>query len=75
MNDEHLHPVPDESRSCPTQKDDDIAALEREARAKREAVLHTWQDDDNTDPIQPTVNKLKSASGKPPLFWHSLPLP
>ena len=59
MNDEHLHPVPDESRSCPTHKDDDIAALEREARAKREAVLHTWQDDDNNDPIQPTVNKLK----------------
>lgn len=69
MNDEHLHPVPDESRSCPTQKDDDIAALEREARAKREAVLHTWQDDDNNDPIQPTVNKLKKRQrGKATAF-------
>lgn len=69
MNDEHLHPVPDESRSCPTQKDDDIAALEREARAKREAVLHTWQDDDNNDPIQPAVNKLKKRQqGKATAF-------
>lgn len=54
MNDEHPHPEPDESRT-----DDDIAALEREARARREAELLTAQDDEENDPVQPAVNKLK----------------
>ncbi|WP_410677493.1 VirB10/TraB/TrbI family type IV secretion system protein [Citrobacter braakii] len=59
MNDEHPHPVPDESRSSPAQTDDDIAALEREARAKREAALLTEQEDEENDPVQPAVNRLK----------------
>lgn len=59
MNDEHSHPVPDESQSSPAQPDDDIAALEREARAKREAALLTEQEDEENDPVQPAVNRLK----------------
>lgn len=59
MNDEHPHPEPDESRSSPAQPDDDIAALEREARAKREAALLTAQEDEENDPVQPAVNRLK----------------
>ncbi len=46
MNDEHAHPEPDESRPSPAQTDDDIAALEREARARREAELLAAQDDE-----------------------------
>ncbi|AYH27094.1 TrbI/VirB10 family protein [Yersinia enterocolitica] len=59
MNDEHPHPVPDGSVPSPAQRDDDIAALEREARAKREATLLTAQDDEENDPLQPAINKLK----------------
>ncbi|HHG0702377.1 TPA: VirB10/TraB/TrbI family type IV secretion system protein [Klebsiella pneumoniae] len=59
MNDEHAHPEPDESRPSPAQTDDDIAALEREARARREADLLTAQDDEENDPVQPAINKLK----------------
>lgn len=59
MNDEHAHPEPDESRPSPVQTDDDIAALEREARARREAALLTAQEDDENDPVQPAVNRLK----------------
>ncbi|MFS9432844.1 VirB10/TraB/TrbI family type IV secretion system protein [Citrobacter sp. C348] len=59
MNDEHPHPVPDGAEPSPSQQDDDIAALEREARAKREATLLTAQDDEENDPLQPAVNKLK----------------
>ncbi|WKV52609.1 VirB10/TraB/TrbI family type IV secretion system protein [Dickeya fangzhongdai] len=59
MNDEHPHPVPDEARPSVAQADDDIAALEREARAKREATLLTEQEDEANDPVQPAVNKLK----------------
>lgn len=59
MNDEHPHPEPDESRTSPAQPDDDIAALEREARAKREAALLTEQEDEKNDPVQPAVNRLK----------------
>ncbi|MEQ5052860.1 VirB10/TraB/TrbI family type IV secretion system protein [Klebsiella michiganensis] len=59
MNDEHPHPEPDESRSNPAQPDDDIAALEQEARARREAALLTAQDDEENDPLQPAVNRLK----------------
>lgn len=59
MNDEHAHPEPDESRPSPAQTDDDIAALEREARARREAELLTAQDDEENDPVQPAINKLK----------------
>lgn len=59
MNDEQPHPEPDESRPSPAQTDDDIAALEREARARREAELLTAQDDEENDPVQPAINKLK----------------
>ena len=59
MNDEHPHPEPDESRSSPAQPEDDIAALEREARARREAALLTMQEDEENDPVQPAINKLK----------------
>lgn len=59
MNDEHPHPVPDGAEPSPSQQDDDIAALEREARARREATLFTAQDDEENDPLQPAVNKLK----------------
>lgn len=59
MNDEHPHPVPDETRPSVAQTDDDIAALEHEARTKREAELLAAQDDEENDPVQPAVNKLK----------------
>ncbi|HFP9448436.1 TPA: VirB10/TraB/TrbI family type IV secretion system protein [Raoultella ornithinolytica] len=59
MNDEHPHPVPDETRPPVAQTDDDIAALEHEARTKREAELLAAQDDEENDPVQPAVNKLK----------------
>lgn len=59
MNDEYPHPEPDESRSSPAQPEDDIAALEREARARREAALLTMQEDEENDPVQPAINKLK----------------
>ncbi|ROR11541.1 VirB10/TraB/TrbI family type IV secretion system protein [Erwinia sp. JUb26] len=59
MNDEHPHPVPDGAEPSPAQRDDDIATLEHEARAKREATLLTAQDDEENDPLQPAVNKLK----------------
>lgn len=59
MNDEHPHPEPDESRSSPAQPEDDIAALEREARVRREAALLTMQEDEENDPVQPAINKLK----------------
>lgn len=59
MNDEHPHPVPDGAEPSSSQQDDDIAALEHEARARREATLLTAQDDEENDPLQPAVNKLK----------------
>ncbi|EKN6378157.1 VirB10/TraB/TrbI family type IV secretion system protein [Yersinia enterocolitica] len=59
MNDEHPHPMPDGSVPSPAQRDDDIATLERVARAKRETALLTAQDDEENDPLQPAVNKLK----------------
>lgn len=59
MNDEHPHPVPDGSVPSPAQRNDDIATLEREARAKRETALLTAQEDEENDPLQPAVNKLK----------------
>ena len=59
MNDEYQHSVSDGARPSPAQADDDIAALEREARTKREAALLTEQDDEENTPLQPTVNKLK----------------
>ncbi|CAM7470834.1 MULTISPECIES: VirB10/TraB/TrbI family type IV secretion system protein [Enterobacteriaceae] len=59
MNDEYQHSVSDGARPSPAQADEDIAALEREARTKREAALLTAQDDEETDPLQPAVNKLK----------------
>lgn len=36
MNDENKMPVPDEAQAFPAHAEDDIATLEREARAKRE---------------------------------------
>ena len=75
MNDEYQHSVSDGARPSPAQANEDIAALEREARTKREAALLTAQDDEETDPLQPAVNKLKKRRrGKPPLFWRSPPL-
>ncbi|MDY4314383.1 VirB10/TraB/TrbI family type IV secretion system protein [Pectobacterium actinidiae] len=59
MNDEYQHSVSDGVRPSPAQTDDDIAALEREARTKREAALLIEQDDEKNDPLQPAVNKLK----------------
>lgn len=59
MNNEHPHPMPDGAGPSPSQQDDDIAALEREARARRETALLTVQDDEENDPLQPAVNKLK----------------
>lgn len=59
MNDEHPHPVPDGSGPSPAQRNDDVATLEREARARRETALLTAQDDEENDPLQPAVNKLK----------------
>lgn len=59
MNDEHPHPVSDEARPSVAQADDDIAALEREARARREADLLTAQEDEANDPVQPAISKLK----------------
>ncbi|HBM2948649.1 TPA: type VI secretion protein [Klebsiella michiganensis] len=59
MNDEHPHPVSDENQSSTAQPDDDIAALDREARARREAELLTEQEDEENDPVQPAVNRLK----------------
>ncbi|MGQ7746181.1 VirB10/TraB/TrbI family type IV secretion system protein [Pectobacterium brasiliense] len=59
MNDEHPHPVPDGAGPSLSQQDDDIARLEREARARRETALLTAQDDEESDPLQPAVNKLK----------------
>lgn len=69
MNDEYQHSVSDGVRPSPAQTDDDIAALEREARTKREAALLTAQDDEETDPLQPAVNKLKKRRrGRAPAF-------
>lgn len=69
MNDKHPHPEPDESRSSLAQPDDDIAALEREARARREAALLTAQEDEENDPVQPAVNRLKKRRrGKATVF-------
>lgn len=45
MNDENKMPVLDERRH-PAHAEDDIATLEREARAKREAELLNAQDDE-----------------------------
>ncbi|MFJ5431329.1 VirB10/TraB/TrbI family type IV secretion system protein [Pectobacterium actinidiae] len=59
MNDEYQHSVSDGVRPSPAQTDDDIAALERQSRTKREAALLTEQDDEENDPLQPAVNKLK----------------
>ncbi|ENK6701014.1 TrbI/VirB10 family protein [Yersinia enterocolitica] len=59
MNDEYPHPEPDEPRPSLAQPDDDIAALEQEARARREAALLSAQNDEEHDPVQPAVNRLK----------------
>ncbi|MDT7487273.1 VirB10/TraB/TrbI family type IV secretion system protein [Citrobacter koseri] len=59
MNDDQPHPEPDESRSSPQQPDDNITALEREARARREAALLTAQDNEENNPVQPAINRLK----------------
>lgn len=83
MNDENKMPVPDEAQAFPAHAEDDIATLEREARAKREAELLNAQDDEEKDPVQPAVNKLKSANGakQPPFLplsrsrlssWHGV---
>ena len=64
MNDEHPHPEPDESRSSPAQPEDDIAALEREARARREGALLTMQEDEENDPVQPAIKKVKKAQAR-----------
>lgn len=69
MNDENKVPVPDEAQASPAHAEDDIATLEREARAKREAKLLNAQDDEEKDPVQPAVNKLKKRKrGKATAF-------
>jgi type IV secretion system protein VirB10 len=69
MNDENKVPVPDEAQASPAHAEDDIATLEREARAKREAELLNAQDDEEKDPVQPAVNKLKKRKrGKATAF-------
>ncbi|STT55358.1 type IV secretory pathway VirB10 component [Klebsiella pneumoniae] len=56
-------------RHPPAHAGDDIATLEREARAKREAELINAQDDEEKDPVQPAVNKLKKRKrGKATAF-------
>ena len=83
MNDENKMPVPDEAQAFPAHAEDDIATLEREARAKREAELLNAQDDEEKDPVQPAVNKLKKRKrGKATaflaivavtlIFWHGV---
>jgi len=59
MKDEDLILPPDEHQVAPAQAGDDVAELEREARARREAAMLNEQDDDEKDPVQPAVNKLK----------------
>ncbi len=69
MNDENKVPVPDEAQASPAHAEDDIATLEREARVKREAELLNAQDDEEKDPVQPAVNKLKKRKrGKATAF-------
>lgn len=69
MNDENKVPVPDEAQASPAHAEDDIATLEQEARAKREAELLNAQDDEEKDPVQPAVNKLKKRKrGKATAF-------
>lgn len=83
MNDENKVPVPDEAQASPAHAEDDIATLEREARVKREAELLNAQDDEEKDPVQPAVNKLKKRKrGKATaflaivavalIFWHGV---
>lgn len=59
MKDEDQTLPPDEHQVTPAQAGDDVAELEREARARREAAMFNEQDDDERDPVQPAVNKLK----------------
>ncbi|EBU1964163.1 type VI secretion protein [Salmonella enterica] len=59
MKDEDQTLPPDEHRVAPAQAGEDVAELEREARAKREAAMLNEHDDDEKDPVQPAVNKLK----------------
>ncbi|HFF9832980.1 TPA: VirB10/TraB/TrbI family type IV secretion system protein [Serratia marcescens] len=71
MNDETKYPAPDDEQAAPapTPAEDDIAALEREARAKREAELLKGQEEEDNNPIQPAVNKLKKRKrGKATIF-------
>ena len=70
MNDENKVPVPDEAQASPAHAEDDIATLEREARAKREAELLNAQDDEEKDPVQPAVNKLKKRKRGNRLSCH-----
>ncbi len=68
MNDEHLHPVPDES--SPVRHRRMMILLRLSARPAQSVKLcFTRQDDDNNDPIQPAVNKLKKRQqGKATAF-------
>ncbi|ELY2905446.1 type VI secretion protein [Cronobacter sakazakii] len=59
MKDEDQTLPPDEHQVAPAQAGEDVAELEREARAKREAAMLNEHDDDEKDPVQPAVNKLK----------------
>ncbi|HIB1616932.1 TPA: VirB10/TraB/TrbI family type IV secretion system protein [Salmonella enterica subsp. enterica serovar Muenchen] len=68
MSDENKISVPDEPQASPAQTEDDIAALEREARARRESELLS-ENDEEKDPVQPAVNKLKKRKrGKATAF-------
>ncbi len=69
MNDENKMPVPDEAQASPAHAEDDIATLEREARAKRRPSLSMRRTTKRKNPVQPAVNKLKKRKrGKATAF-------
>lgn len=71
MSKDNKNPLPEDEPHTPSpaQPEESIAALEREARAKREARLHEEQEDKEVNPVQPAVNKLKKRKrGKATVF-------
>lgn len=71
MSEENKNSLPEDEAltASPAQPEKSIAAMEREARAKREAELHEEQEDKEDNPVQPAVNKLKKRKrGKATAF-------
>ncbi|EKT0033584.1 type VI secretion protein [Salmonella enterica] len=58
MTEENQKPSPDEEMTAPP-VEEDIATLEREARARREAELKGMEEEEDNNPVQPAVNRLK----------------